>query len=204
MNGEPVSLNNVNGRVPGREVLPSGAPKRFLTFSAFILLLTILLYVGLSFGYKAFLNNEIEDLNNSLEELRFEVPPEEQDDLVSFFSQVGNIDEILNDHIITSNLFPILERNTHRQVAYRSMDVSTVENKVTLDGVAANYDALVSQLAIYESVPEIQRVVLNSSQRDAATVNFSVVLTLDKSLFAFEEKTFNAAPVDATGTIETE
>jgi len=204
MNGQPISLNNINGRIPGKEILPSGTPRRFLTFSAFLLFLTILLYIGLSYGYKAFLDNEIKDLNNSLEELRFEVPSEEQDDLISFFSQVGNIDKILDNHIITSNLFLILEANTHKQVVYRNMEVSTVDNKVTLSGTAASYDVLVSQLAIYESVQEVKKVVLSNSQRDGGAVNFSVTLTFDETLFDLKEMVFPTQPVDEPQIMETE
>jgi len=75
MNGQPVSsLNSSSGRVPGREVLPSGAPRKFLTFSFFLFLLVALTYFGLSVGYKAYLNRDIDKLEGALNDLRFEVP----------------------------------------------------------------------------------------------------------------------------------
>jgi len=205
MNGQPIAgFNGINGRIPGKEILPSGAPRRFLTFSAFIFFLTILIYVGLSYGYKAFLNSEIEDIQTSIEDLRFEVPLEEQEELVVFFSQIGNIQGILDNHIITTNLFPALEKYTHSEVAYRSMEISTLENKVSLDGIAGSYEALVSQLAIYESAPEIERVILNNSQRSANAITFRVTLTMDEELFDFKEAAFAPAPqpVDETETTE--
>jgi len=150
----------------------------------------LLIYLGLSIGYKAFLNKGIDSLESDLDELRFEVPKEEQDELVRFFSQIGNIEDILDDHIIASNLFPILEGSTHSQVAFASMDLSTVDGKVSLEGVAANYDALVAQLTILESIPEIKRIVLDNSQRNGGVVGFRVTLTVDKSVFDFREPAF--------------
>lgn len=188
MNGQPVSgLNNKSGHIPGREVLPSGAPLKFLTFSFFIFLLTLLIYFGLSVGYKAFLNDQIKDLDAEIEELRFEVPLEEQDELIMFFSQIVNMQTALDRHIIGSNLFRMLEKNTHAEVAFTNMDLSVAERRVDLDGVTRDYETLVAQLAIFESVPEVERVVLESSQRTGDILRFSVGLTVDGSMFDFNQ-----------------
>jgi len=196
MNGQPVSgLNNKNGHIPGREVLPSGAPLKFLTFSFFLFLLTLLIYFGLSVGYKAFLNERIDDLEASIEELRFEVPPEEQEELIKFFSQVANTQAALDEHIIGTNLFRMLEENTHTQVAFTNMDLSVVERRVGLDGVTANYDTLVEQLTILESVPEIENVVLENSQRSGAILGFRINITVDRDLFDFDNARTNTEPV---------
>ena len=189
MNGQPASsLNSSSGRVPGREVLPSGAPRKFLTFSFFLFLLVALTYFGLSVGYKAYLNRDIDKLEGALNDLRFEVPQEEQDELVSFFSQVANIKKVLDEHVIASNFFSVLEKNTHSKIAYTNMDLSVADRKIGLSGVAADYDALVTQLAIFESVPEIERIVLDNSQRNEGVVAFRVTLTVDKGVFNFKER----------------
>ena len=204
MNGQPVSgLNNKSGYIPGKEILPSGVPLKFLAFSFFLFLLTGLIYFGLSVGYKAFLNGEIKNLEASLEELRFEVPLEEQEELVRFFSQVANMKEALDDHIIVSNLFRVLEENTHSQTAFVNMELSTVERKVSLDGITVDYDTLVSQLTIFESVPEIEKVILENSQRNGNVVSFRVTLTVDKDLFDFEEQIPAARPSAEETTPET-
>jgi len=187
MNGQPISgLNNKSGHIPGREVLPSGTPLKFLTFSFFLFLLTALIYFGLTVGYKAFLNGEINNLETSLDELRYEVPPEEQEELIKFFSQVANIKEKLDEHILASNLFKTLEENTHTRAALSNMELSTVENRVSLEGVTEDYDTLVAQLTIFESVPEIEKVILENSQRSGSVVNFRVTLTVSRDLFDFE------------------
>src|SRR3990172_176203 len=128
MDGQPaIGFGNRTGQVPGREVLPSGAPRKFFTFSFFMFLLVALTYFGLSVGYKAYLNRDIDKLEGALNDLRFEVPQEEQDELVSFFSQVANIKKVLDEHVIASNFFSVLEKNTHSQIAYTNMDLSVAD-----------------------------------------------------------------------------
>ena len=205
MDGQPaIGFGNRTGQVPGREVLPSGAPRKFFTFSFFMFLLVALTYFGLSVGYKAYLNQEIKKLETSLDELRFEVPEEEQEELIRFFSQVGNIKTVLDKHIITSNFFLVLERNTHASIAFTDMDLSTTERKISLDGVAANYDALVAQMSILESVPEVERIVLDNSQLNAGAVSFRLTLTVDASVFDFKEIARVPQPIEESEETETQ
>ncbi len=167
-------------------------------------LLVALTYFGLSVGYKAYLNQEIKKLETSLDELRFEVPEEEQEELIRFFSQVGNIKTVLDKHIITSNFFLVLERNTHASIAFTDMDLSTTERKISLDGVAANYDALVAQMSILESVPEVERIVLDNSQLNAGAVSFRLTLTVDASVFDFKEIARVPQPIEESEETETQ
>jgi len=205
MDGQPaIGFGNRTGQVPGREVLPSGAPRKFFTFSFFMFLLVALTYFGLSVGYKAYLNQEIKKLETSLDELRFEVPEEEQEELIRFFSQVGNIKTVLDKHIITSNVFRFLEQNTHASIAFTDMDLSTTERKISLDGVAANYDALVAQMSILESVPEVERIVLDNSQLNAGAVSFRLTLTVDASVFDFKEIARVPQPIEESEETETQ
>lgn len=196
-------FGNIDGRIPGREVLPSETPKKFLVFSLFLFIVTILLYLGLSVGYKAFLNKQIEDLDMAVEDLRFEVSEEEQEELLNFFSQVSNMQVALDGHVMSSRTFPFIEENTHGRVAYRSMDLSTVEGKIILDGVAADYDALVAQLSIFETVDEVEKIILDSSQRSGGAVNFRVTLVVDKELFDFEPSVVVREQTPTTTTTST-
>lgn len=181
-----MQIRRVRNQIPGEEILPSGTPLKFLTFSFFLFLASILVYVGLSVGYRTFLNSEISKLEESIDELRFQISVDQQENLVKFFSQVSNVEDLLNDHVVTSNLFPILQDSTHSKVAYSGMDVSVDNRKVLIDGVAETFDALVSQLTIYESVPEIERIVLESSSRTGGVINFKVELTMVAEAFEFK------------------
>jgi len=179
-------IRRARSQIPGREILPSGTPLKFLTFSFFLFLVSILAHIGLSAGYKVFLNNEISKLEESVDELRFQISVEQQENLVGFFSQVSNVEDLLGDHVVTSGLFPILEDNIHSKVAYEGIDVSVADRKVSINGVAETFDALVSQLTIYEAAPEIERIVLRSSSRSGGIINFKVDLTMVAEVFEFK------------------
>jgi len=183
---QPTPIRRARSQIPGREILPSGTPLKFLTFSFFLFLASVLAYIGLSVGYKTFLNSEISKLEESIDELRFQISVEQQDNLVKFFSQVSNVEDLLGDHVITSNLFPILQDNTHSRVAYSDIDVSVADRKVAIDGVAETFDALVSQLTIYEATPEVERIVLRSADRAGGVIDFKIELTMVAEVFEFQ------------------
>ena len=182
---QSIPIHRARGQLPGKEILPSGIPRKFLTFSFFLFLATLLIYFGLSVGYKSFLNSEISGLEENIDELRFQTSAEQQENLVIFFSQVNNMQEILDNHVIVSNLFPILEASTHSRVVYTGMDVFVVERKIVIEGIAESFDALVSQLTIYETVAQIERAVLESAERSGSVVSFKVSLTVVPELFEF-------------------
>ena len=161
------------------EVLPSGVPKKFLLSSAILFLISILIYWGLSIGYTSFLNRSILSLEEEVDNLAFQVTSEQQETLVTLYSQINNLRDILKDHIYGAQLFPVLERNTHVNVAYRSIGLLVPDRQVIIEGVAGSYDDLVSQLAIYEAAPEIKRLTLESSAVVGNTVNFKILLTLE-------------------------
>ena len=184
---QSIPIRRARGQLPGKEVLPSGVPRKLLTFGFFLFLSTLLVYVGLSAGYRSFLESEISVLEENIDELRFTIDIDEQENLVRFFSQINNVKEILDNHVITSSLFPILEANTHSRVAYTGIEIAVVERRVTIEGIAESFDALVSQLTIYEAAPPIERVILESAERSGSVVNFKISLTFVPEVFRFVE-----------------
>ena len=184
---QSIPIHSARGQLPGKEILPSGIPRKFLVFSFFLFLSALLIYFGLSVGYKTFLDSEISGLERDIDELRFQIDIEQQENLIRFFSQVNNMQEILDDHVVISNMFPILEANTHSRVEYTGMKVVVIERKIIIEGIAESFDALVSQLTIYEAVAQIERAVLESADRSGSVVNFKVSLTVVPELFEFAE-----------------
>lgn len=160
------------------DILPSGAPRRFVLFGAILFFASLLFYIGLSAGYESFLRRSIQSLENQRESLAAQLTGEDQKNLVTLYSQIVNLRTLLGDHVFAAKLFPILERNTHPDVAYLTLNLSVPDRELVIEGVAASYDALVSQLAIYEAAPEIERVALQNSRTDGGIVNFTAVLTL--------------------------
>lgn len=156
---------------------------RIFIFMLLILAALILGYVGLDFGYKAFLNNSINELDMEIEELagRFEL--EESRDLVAFYSQMVNLRALLGAHIFGSKVFPLLEASTNSRVAYSTVDVSTQENRIVIDGIAESFETLVQQLLFWQRSPSVRDIILQENSLSNDLVRFRVAIEVVPSFF---------------------
>lgn len=175
------SLNNQ--AYSQREKIASGVPRRFLVFSTFFFGGILLLYLGLHFGYAAFLRAQIKDSKDELTALGQKIPADDQKELVQIYSQVNNIQRLLTVHVFPSRTFSFFESNTVKKVAYLGTDLSVPDRRLTIDGVAVSYDELVKQLAAYEEAPEVERVNLETSDIAGKVVRFKIHLTLKPEVF---------------------
>lgn len=180
----PPQYPSINNQILSeRERIPSGVPRRFLIFSIFFFGGVLLLYLGLSFGYAAFLKGQIEDSKRELTALGRQIPVEDQKELIQIYSQINNIEKLLSIHVIPSRTLSFLETTTAKQVVYLGADLSVPDRRLVVDGLAASYDELVKQLAAYEQAPEVERVNLETSDVSGKVVRFKIHLTLKPEVF---------------------
>ena len=163
-----------------------GWPKRFFTFSLVLFLAVFLVYLGLAFGYESFLQNRVSEVEMELEALANEVSDEQKEQLATLYSQVSNIRDLLSDHTIASQTFDLLESITSEQVVYTAFDLSTPEREASVEGAAASYDALVSQLALYEESDMIERFSLEESQFQDGVIIFSAEILFEENVLRLE------------------
>lgn len=156
---------------------------RIFIFMLLILAALVLGYIGLDFGYKAFLNNSINELDVEIEEVagRFEL--EESRDLVAFYSQMVNLRALLSSHIFGSKVFPFLESSTNSRVAYSTVDVSTQENQIVIDGIAESFEVLVQQLLFWQRSPSVSDIILQENSLANDLVRFRVAIELVPNFF---------------------
>jgi hypothetical protein len=178
MLGQVNNQINIQARILPDRNISSGMPRRFIFFSFLLLLIAVLIYLGLTLGYKPALNNSIGKLKSELESLSNKINPAQQENLIAISSQVSNIKDLLADHVFASKLFLLLEKNTHKNVAYRSLETDILGRELTIDGVAGSYNDLVAQLTIYEKADGIEKVLLQSSKLEGKVVSFRVILTI--------------------------
>jgi len=175
------SLNNQ--LLTAQERVPSGVPRGFLAFSIVLFLAMLLGYLALAFGYGPYLKGEIKDSKDKKSALEKQVSIEDQEELVRLYSQIKNIDGLLSSHVLASRVLAFLETNTAKQVTYAGADLSVLDKRLILEGVAASYDELVRQLAAYEQAPEVGRTNLEGSETSAGAVRFRVSLILKPEVF---------------------
>jgi hypothetical protein len=165
------------------EGLPVGWPWRLLIFMAIVFCTMAALYLGMTLGYKPYLDSKISGLDQEISQLSQSIDEEQQKNLISFYSQLININNLLATHPESSKFFDFLEKNTSGKVYYESADLSVAEKTVKLEGVAANYSALSEQMELFRRASEITNISLDNSSAGESGINFSVKLSLSGKIF---------------------
>ena len=162
--------------------MPVGWPKRFVFFGSLVFALIFIIYLGLSFGYQAYLDKQIAGVRSQLDSLSRQVTAEQRDDLATLYSQVANIRTLLGGHTLASGVFDMLQAVTSERVVYTNFELSVPDRKVNLTGIAASYDDLVSQLALFETTDVIESYSLENSEITDSVVRFLATITLKENV----------------------
>lgn len=167
----------------GKERLVAVWPWRLFVASLIILVIAILYYVGLAFGYRIYLNGRIEKKDAEIAELVASISKEDQTQLMRFYAQLQSLKDLLDRHVINSKILPLLEKNTNQTVYFNKLDLDVAQRSLNLDGVAASYQILAQQLEAFKRAPEVERYLINNSQLNQGVVRFSVTVILKPELF---------------------
>lgn len=178
----PLELNPYE-RIPRDKPQTGGLPWRLFSFALFLLILSCAAYFGLAFGYSPLLVNRVEQLDSDIDELSSQIPEAERTGFVRLYSQIANLQSVLNKHVMLASLFPIIERNTHASVSFSSFDVSVVESRLAIEGFARSYEVLAQQLGAFEQVPQVEKAYIAESQLSDGQVRFRIVIQLFPSIF---------------------
>ena len=164
------------------ERLPVGWPWRFFMFAFIVFLASILVYLGLVFGYEPFLNNQINAVDQQISQASAVVPQADQNKFVQVYSQIINLQSLTANHVFASNSLKLLETVTDPQVYFTGATLKTDQRTLDLDGVAASFPVLAEQLEAFAESKQIDRYTLVQSQLNGGAVQFKVSLTLNTAL----------------------
>ena len=172
------------------EELTIGWSWRLLIFSMIVFGAVAILYGGMFFGYDPYLQEKLDALDKETKSLNEAVSIEDQKKLLSFYSQVYNVQDILANHVLPTRVFAFLELNTNPQVAYESMHFDLDSGVLELSGKAKSYDDLVRQLEAFRRQTDIVKVLKltnsKSGELDEKTnqksdvVSFGITINVDK------------------------
>lgn len=164
------------------EKLPVGWPWRLLIFTAIIFGSTILIYFGMIFGYKPYLNSKLKGFDKEISDLTASVGEEQQKNLANFYSQLVNVQDLLVNHTTASKLFDFLEKNTYQQISFSSLGLSLAEKNLKLEGNASNYKVLIQQLELFRQATEIDSIFLDNLTLGENSIHFSIRLVFKPEL----------------------
>lgn len=162
-----------------------GMPWRLLVFGIVILGLSIAIYIGLRFGYGAYLDSQSDDVERRLDDLAKQVKPEDQRNFISFYSQLINLKSVLDSHEFGSKIFAFLEKNTLSSVYYTEANFLTGSKALLLKGAADTSETLVGQMNVLDGAPELTSVFLDQMNFDprGGSVGFSATITFNPDYF---------------------
>lgn len=160
-----------------------GWPWRLFIFSLIFFSVFLSAYFGLRFGYRGYLQSQIDKKDQEIAALAQSVPQEEQRTLLKFYNQLSNLQEILGSHVESTKLFNFLQKNTNQKVFYNTLNLSVAEKKISLDGVASSFDVLAQQLEAFKRAPEVERLLMSQADNKDGKVNFRLVLFVKPELF---------------------
>lgn len=158
--------------------LAVGWPWRMFVFTLIMLLAAVVTYLGLSFGYKPYLQNSVSEAESELKSLSLRISPESQRNFIRFYSQVSNLKSLLAKHVIASKLFPLLETVTNKKVVYSLTTLIPEEHTLRIEGFVASYEILAAQLTLYEQAPWVEKVILDNSSLSGKTIKFGARLII--------------------------
>jgi hypothetical protein len=150
-------------------------------FSLLLLILSVVFYVGLQFGYKTYLNGRLDNLDERLSVVKNSLKPEDQVKIINFYSQIENLKTILGAHTASSPVFAWLESNTQTSTYFKSFNFDLVKSQITITGSAKSTEDLAEQVLVFEkmvSAGTLRKFDMGSitvAENDA--VNFSFTIT---------------------------
>lgn len=185
-----------------KEYLSAQTPWRILILTLVVFIFTVLIYFGMLFGYGPYLKSKTRTLDQKLSVLNQSVDEIQQKQIITFFSQMTNIQTLLSKYKTFSQIFDFIERNTYPKVSYSDFKFSAAEMEIKIEGTAPDYNYLIKELALYNQSPEVKTVHLenSSSQEGSKDVRFSVKLILDPQFKPQIIQASEPAPVEATST----
>ena len=179
----PQYSQNVSDQIMKSGSTGSGLPWRLLVFSFVIFFLSILIYLGLSFGYAGYLESQITAKDQEIKDLAANISPESQNVFVDFYSRLSNYKNIFEKHIYNVKIFPTLEKITLPSVYYTNVDLNVASRTMVLSGSASDFESFIRQLYLYDREPMVEVYILNQSRMVEGLVNFRVTLILSPKLF---------------------
>lgn len=179
-----------SGQIGGRPPVPQGTvgfPWRIFVISVVLFGLVVLVWAGMTFGYGPFLKSEIKSTTTKVDQASKFINEDTKQSLISFYSQLYNIQIVGGAHVYPSALFPFLEQYTYSLARLVTAQVNVSASEVRLEGIAADFTMLTEQVAAYKSDARVVSVSLESSrrrdQKEGGGIAFSMRIIFDKSFF---------------------
>lgn len=142
-------------RDPGQS---PGGYRQLLMLSATLFLLALVVYFGLRFGYKPYLDSSVAKLDEQIQKFGQEIPKDEQEKIGAFYSQLVNLRALLAARVVGTPAFEVLEHTTLPDVYYTKASLNALNSELALTGIAKTLESVSAQAGVLEKDPNVARV----------------------------------------------
>jgi Tfp pilus assembly protein PilN len=171
------------------EIIPKEAPRPSKGLSALFYFAIFLLF--LSAGGYFVLNNFLQKAESDLSSLKLEVSqimtPEKtalEQEILTSKGEIDNFSSLVDQHLEPSVIFSIIQRVTHPQVWFTSLDFDPVQKVFEVSGETQSFESLGQQILIMEGEETIDTVDLKTvSISKEGGIEFDMSLSLKADVF---------------------
>ncbi len=133
---------------------------------------------GGTFGYKTYVDTVRDARKLKLESAEKNVNPTAVEDFIRLRNRIQAAGSVLDQHIVTSQFFDVLDTLTLQNVRFQSLQFNVEEDRVAtieMRGVARSFNALAAESAAFASEKRIRRAIFSGITADKnGLVKFSL------------------------------
>ena len=184
-----------------------GDGRGLFSFLTIIIFGASVIFALVTFGYKFYLENRINQMGGSLEQALTTIQPEPEAirQMIRFDNRIVSTHELIAQHRILSPLFEFLEASTPSTVRFTDFQYVLSEHglQLTMRGEARGYSALALQADIFSKSESFKDPIFSDLNLNAkGDVTFSFRATVDPTLVLYQRKMERIAPPVTQGIVE--
>lgn len=168
---------------------------QLMSFAIVILVFVIVIFFGVTFGYRPYLEKRVSALDTKISDFSRRVPADEQANILTFYSQLANLKTVLGKHTATPAFLSWLEDGTLKTVHLTKVTMNMASRQIQITGTAPSQNDVALQIAAYQARPGIERVDFRNSQVVGTSVQFDAVITVVQGFFTAAAQSAASAPV---------
>lgn len=191
------------------------APLGIFYYGALFLVGVAVVGAGLTFGYSTYLNSLRDARKASLASAEDNISKSEVEEFIRLRDRIQASESLLNQHVVISRFFDVLEGITLKNVRFQSLIASVGNDRVTkieMRGVARSFNALAAESSAFAAEKRVKRAIFSNISADKnGVVTFTLKAELDSKLITLSgdarvqenmqtPNVVNPAPFDATTT----
>ena len=162
------------------------AKKGIFFYGALFILAVAVVGSGLTFGYKTYVESVRTARKASLDTAEKNISAAAVADFIRLRNRIQASKILLNQHVVSSQFFDVLERLTLQNVRFQSLIVSVGNDrtaKIEMHGIAKSFNALAAESAAFAAETRIKRAIFSGITADKnGVVSFALKAELSPTL----------------------